>query len=108
MGGGPGFATGDGRRGYRANIAAGDGRRGHSAAISACKKGEQWEKALALLQEVPEMGLELNSDFHTLVRVASLLGRLEVWDDAVDSALHESVYQRALSNLNHFVQWVLR
>ena len=72
------------------------------------EKGEQWPKALALLRKMPEKGLELNSDLHTLVRVASLLGRLEVWDDAVDSALHESVYQRALSNLNHFVEWVLR
>lgn len=32
----------------------------HSAAISTCGKGEQWEKALALLREMPAKSLEPN------------------------------------------------
>ena len=69
-----------------------------------------------MLWEMPEMQLGPHvisysaaiSDLHTLVRVASLLCRSKVWDNAVDDTLHEAVYQLALSRLNHILGWVVR
>ena len=41
-------------RGIKANVIT------YSASISACEKGGQWERALALLDEIEAHGLEPN------------------------------------------------
>ena len=54
---------------------------GYSAVISACEKGEQWEKALALLREIPKK--RPNPEVITCSAVISACEKGEQWEKAL-------------------------
>merc|ERR1712080_286826 len=77
----------------------------YNAAISSCAKGKQWEDALGLLQgmscqsltlDVVSYHAALDDGTHSLVRIANLLSRKQVWDDTVDYDIRWVVYHSLL------------
>ncbi|CAK0888794.1 unnamed protein product [Prorocentrum cordatum] len=56
----------------------------YSAGISACEKGEQWQRALALLSEMQELNLESNAISFTIYNAGiSACGNGEQWQWAL-------------------------
>ena len=78
----PVFFRDEGRIGLRtAPSARGLATVSYSAGISACGKGEQWQRALALLREMPEANLE--PDAVSYGAATSACGKGEQWQRAL-------------------------
>ena len=70
-----------------------------SASISASEKGLQWVQALQLLREMIVTCVGLGIAMDSLLRVASLLHRCDVWDDVVDRNIYLSAHNQVLRAL---------